>query len=189
MKYVRQNLSFLPRVVQHWHRFPRRLGRLFSEVFVTTSSSFALYCEQGFWLETCSEIFLCNSSWDAPLGFPSLSPTGEDRIIPLGQFCRPRKSCGMPSKEVTQSLSVSQVCCMIVPVPISLAPAHCFPSGSVCPSSSCSDTCPLHKWLSCLLCHRSWTPRNRESKGRPWVTGCKVPLSTMPATFFCKLSE
>lgn len=99
MKYVRQNLSFLPRVVQRWHRFPGRLGKLPSLRFMTTSSSFAVCYEQGVWVETSSDLFPCKSCCDTPLGFPSLSPTGEGRIILLARSVDQGKAVGSQARE------------------------------------------------------------------------------------------
>lgn len=77
---------------------------------MATSSSFAVYSEQGV--------------WRPPAISSHVNPPVTHHWVPLplalqvragsSQFCRPMKNCGIPSKGVTQSLLMSWVCCTIV---------------------------------------------------------------------------
>lgn len=83
------------------------------------------FATNGFWVETSSDIFPCKSSCDTALGFPSLHPTGEGRVMPLLQFYRPRKSCMIwsqrgHSKLICVSGLLCDCTCDHLPGPISL---------------------------------------------------------------------
>lgn len=132
VKYVRQNFCSYPKSNSVLAQVPVRLRKLFPEMFVMISHSLAVCHKQGIWVEISGDL-MCKSNCDKLLGFSSLSPTAENKIIPLSQFCRLGMIYGIANKGVTQSSSVSCACSSAVPVPISLALVHSFPPGlSVC---------------------------------------------------------
>lgn len=95
--YVRQK-PLLPS--QGW--FSASTGgqwKLFSEMFMTTSYSFAFCYERGDWVETSEDLFPCKRSCDTLLGFPSLSPTARAGPSHLARSVDQGQAVGSQARE------------------------------------------------------------------------------------------